>query len=1332
MLNLRKTLKNKDILFYSSFMKRIILILLILILIIPLQAQEYTHYTTIDGLSGTDVTAICENENFLWIATNDGLNRFDGREFKVYRNDNTSPNSILENNIETLMFDSKGLLWIGFKTGGADIFNPRKNKFIHISEIIKDYPQRVISIYEDSEKNIWLGTWEDGLYQLTPTGEGDLSYHVSKHYPKNIVSSIVEKPKGKLWIGTYYGYFLYDIENKKDISLKENYYAVTQFLDTGEKNSLWFSVWANGLYKLEWNEDTFFTKETSMTKNMGDIYRIFPATDNKLYLGTWGDGIKETGTGSDVYPKSLQIDAPVILSFYRDRHSRFWAGTYGTGLFRLNDKSKGITDLSPINKNGLSAAYSLHYFGSDQLLVGTQGDGLYLYDIKNHNLQPRLIKNTGSLFHKYILSLYKDDEVLIVGNDDTGLQYAPLKADGKTDFSLRTYHIDKNFGKVTAIFKSSNSIFWMGTKQYGLVSMKYDSAKENFIDYIHYDSFGMDEITGFSETVDGQIWVSSHSGIYLLDPMTNKVQQYDENVSEMIYSLADDQKDKCLWLGTSGGLRRLNYAGNGKIENPFSSEMLPDGAIRDVILDTYNNLWFSVSNRIFCYTNSAHELKEINSGIPNKQLLFSTTRCKTNSKQYVIFGGTNSLLLIDPQVVLNQPEHTKILLTELQIDHQTVDVGQKIYGKIVLDEDTEYTDSITLSYLCKWISLSFTEVGWDNYHNSYQYQIKGFSDDWQYLDITKPITFSQLPPGDYTLQIRLNNTSLTKKYDPLWSLHITITPPWWQTGTFYSVLLLVISLVLLGIFFIIKNYYKKRQLQRLKEIEKKKKEELLQEKESFFAGLSHDLLTPFSLIIAPVSDLIRDETMNEDQHEKLEIISKNATFLADIFSTILDFKRAEQIDTEIKEKNIELVSFVYIIVNAFDYLAKSNKIKLSYHSSISDLYISIDNIKLERILYNLISNALKFTKEGGEVDVLLSYDVVAGIFYLKVKDTGIGVSRQNKEKVFEKFYREEKNGDSQGLGLGLYTTRKFLHMMGGEVNIESIPEKGTVFTINLPAKMIDRPKPALDIKDNIDTDGLFTILLVEDNTQLRDYLKKKLSVHFEVAVASNGIEALDFIKNNLPEIVVSDVMMPEMDGFTLCSTIKNTPMYSEVFVILLSARSSSEDEMQGYKAGADFYIKKPFDPEILIKQMVNVYATRQQRRKQIITDLLSPQNDSAKSHSKDDFLGKAVKIIEEHLMDENFKIDEFAAEMNLSKTVLHRKFKLIVGETPNIFIRNIRLHKAANMLKETDLSISEIGYLAGFSQAHYFIKCFKELYQDTPKNFRVKNKVGDTNTNEDN
>lgn len=1303
-------------------MKRLMFTFLVSFVALALHAQGFRHYTTVDGLSGMDVTAICENENYLWIATNDGLNRFDGKGFKVYRHDDVSGNSLTENNIESLMFDSKGYLWIGFKSGGVDIFDPRKNKFTHISEVVASYPQRVISIFEDSQGSIWLGSWEDGLYQLEPSNDQELSFKVSHHYDNSIISSIIEKPVGKLWVGTYLGYFLYDIEERKEIKISENDYGLTQLLDVGEKNSLYFSTWADGLHKIEWNEDVCKHHEKSVGSGIGNVYRIFPSSDSHLYLGTWGNGLKVINTKHPASSQSLLSNAPVILSFFRDRQNKLWVGTYGNGLYELKDNDDGIKHLSPINSNGYSAAYTLQDLGSNNILIGTQGDGLYLYDGNKQKLYSKQIKNSDELFYKYILSIYKDDDVLIVGNDDIGMQYAPLTKGREVDFSLRAYHVDKNFGKVTSIFRSSTKTYWIGTKQFGLVSMKFDNLKKTFTDYTHYDSLGMDEITGFAETVAGQLWVASHGGLYLFNPLTNKALRYGEEVPEMIYSLVDDKKNGCLWLGTSNGLRQLDYSNkSNELTNPFTATMLPDGAMRNVELDPYNNLWFSVGNRIFCYTDDSKELKEINPGEANKHIFLSSCTMNIDDKEYIAFGGADNLLLIASKILLNQPYQARIVLTELEVDHQKVEVGEEIYGQVVLTEDTEYINSISLSHKCKWIGFSFVELEWNNYNNTYQYQIQGFGDDWQYLDISKPLTFSQLPPGDYNLYVRLNNLSSSQENAPIWSLHITITPPWWRTTTVYVFFALAVLFVLFSIFLYIRNYYRKRQIQRLKYIERKNKEELILEKETFFAGLSHDLLTPFSLIIAPINDLMKDEEMDEEQLEKLKIVYKNATLLSDIFSGILDFKRAELIDVDIKEKQVELVSFTQIIVNAFDYMVKSNRIEMHYESNVSTLYVMIDSIKLERILYNLISNSLKYTDPEGSILVSLTYSSNSQEVRLEVQDTGVGIEQENQDKIFEKFYRENKTETKKGLGLGLYTVRKFVNLMGGEIEIESKTSEGTKVSITLPIKQVEPMPEAEHISMDENTGEQFSILLVEDNDELRNYLKKKLSVYFNIAVASNGVEALDFIKNNLPEIVISDVMMPEMDGLTLCSTIKQTPMYSDVFVILLSAKSSSEDEMMGYKAGADFYIKKPFNPDILISQIQNVYTTREQRRKQIASKLLFSQHDGDQeevSSPEDDFLNKAVKVIEEHLMEENFNIEEFATEMNLSKTVLHRKFKLMIGETPNVFIRNIRLRKAADMLKKTDLPISEIAYLTGFNQAHYFTKCFKDLYKDTPKNYR--------------
>ncbi|MDR0835777.1 MAG: response regulator, partial [Tannerella sp.] len=971
--------------------------------------------------------------------------------------------------------------------------------------------------------------------------------------------------------------------------------------------------------------------------------------------------------------------------------------------------------LSPINRNGVSAAYKICNYSKDLLLIGTQGDGLYLYDIKDKKLISKQLNSNKTLFSKYILSLYVDEDLLIVGHDDTGIAYYPFSGDKKADFELKHFFVDNQLLKVTSIFKGKDSRIWLGTKQNGLISVKYNPHTKTFTDYIHYDSFSRDEITGFADCAGGKLWISSHSGLYLFNTITNKVEENKNlKITDIVYSLMDDKKNNCLWLGTSIGLRKLDYSGDFKISNPFSTEILPEGAIYDLSLDADNNLWFSIINRIFCLMDDGRKLKEINTEIFGNQAFFSSSNILTNGKKQIVFGGSDNLLLIDTQDFLQQPEQTKIILTELNIDHQKVNVGEKIHGRVVLNEAAEYVSSILLSYLCKWISLSFTETGWDFYRNKYQYRIEGFSNSWQYLDITKPLTFSQLRPGEYTLSIRLY--TVFSENEPEWRLHISILPPWWQTEWFYALLFALIALAFVMIFYTIRNYYKKRQQQRSLEIEKRKKEELLQEKESFFAGLSHDLLTPFSLIIAPANDMLREKGLQEENREKIEIIAKNATFLSDIFTTILDMKRAEIIDSEIKEKQIELVSFCKIIVNAFDYLAKSKQITLSFTSEVSDMTLLFDTVKLERILYNLLSNSIKFTPEGGNINVLLTGDEEK--FGITVSDTGVGIDSKNLSKVFNKFYQEAKyRNNMQGLGLGLYIVRNFVDMLGGTLDIKSEPEKGTTISIRFSYHAVTGMNDPLETTGS--QDELPSILLVEDNNQLREYLKKELSSHFYVTTAGNGIEALEFISHNLPEIVISDVMMPEMDGLTLCNSIKTTPLFSDIFVVLLSAKSTTEDELQGYKAGADFYIKKPFDSQVLIKQILNVYTTRQQRRKQIMNEFLlsSSQTETA---PKNDFLGKAIKVVEEHLMDENFRIEEFAAEMNVSKTILHRKFKVVIGETPNIFIRNVRLHKAFNMLKETDLSVAEIAYLTGFSQSHYFIKCFKELFGETPKKLRVK------------
>jgi len=1281
-------------------------------------ANEITHFTANQGLSGTDITAICENENYIWIATNDGLCRFDGKVFKVFKKETGAANCISENNIETLRFDSDGLLWIGFKTGGADVYDPKKGTFTHIGKLTDQFPQRVISIYEDSRKRIWLGSWEEGLYELTPATKGKFRYKTDIHLKGFIVSSIIEQPGNRIWAGTYAGLYYLQLNSNKWFTC-DSRLVVSQLVKSSSA-TFWCSTWNEGILKITCGLQTSDKPDVKPVCAKGEqVYRIYPFHNNQMYIGTWGNGLKTFNQRDEkIQAFDTYFRPPVILSLLKDSYNNFWVGTYGNGLFKITTAERGIWSFSPINTNGYAAAFTVKSLADNVVILGSEGDGLYQCNLARSTLTRKANGILKGRQNNFILSIYKDDHLIIVGHDDEGIYFSPVGVKNPENINFKVFKTDKRLAKVTSIFKSGDNRFWFGTKQNGLITAGYNTEHSTFENFTFYNLTSLGQITGLAQYDDQRIWIASHSGLSLFNTSTRSFDKTRRlKISEMIYSMVRDVKNECLWLGTSVGLRKLNYLNNDVMEVPFSG-LLPQGAINNLLIDTYNNLWFSVGSRVFCLTDKNRELKEINLGEFGNQLFLSSAIVRAHGRYCVVLGGEKSLVVIDPLVALNQANESKIIFTELQIDHSKVNVGDKIYGRVVLGEQTEYVSKIEFSYRCKWVSLSFTQVGWNNFKNHYQYKIDGFSQNWQFLDLDKPIIFSQLQPGNYHLIIKRVNASMSE--NPLWQLDINVIPPWWRTTWFYTLLIISLSLIFILIIYLIINHYKKLQNEKIIEMEKKKKEEVLLEKESFFAGLSHDLLTPFSLIIAPATDLIRSEELSPDNMEKVRIINKNATYLSDIFKTILDFRRIESIDLTIEERKIELISFVRVIVDSFGYLARSRKINFNFNTDTESFTIMTDVVKLERILFNLLSNAFKFTDENGSIQLQLH--CYPDRVHFSVTDSGVGIEADKLELIFEKFYQNNPNGKQQGFGLGLYIVRKFIEILHGKINITSGKNAGTTVNIELPVQVSELEMIGSEVTLTTNNDAV-PILLVEDNEEMKNYLKNHLAKSFNVATASNGTDAFDYIRNNLPEIVISDVMMSGMDGLALCQKIKTTSLTSDIFVVLISAKSSPEDEWNGYKAGADFYIAKPFDCERFVTQINNIYATRLHRRRQILKSIFNQTDINTSTSPKDDFLYKAIQIIEQNIMNENFKIDDFALQMNVSKTVLHRKFRMLVDDTPNNFIRQVRLNKAAEMLVNTQHTIAEIAYLTGFNQSHYFIKCFREEYNDTPKNFRQQHKT---------
>lgn len=1310
-------------------MKQLPAVIFFLLASTILDGQEFIHYDITDGLSSIEINDIAENENYLWIATSDGLNRFDGENFKIYKREKDAANSLNENNIETLFFDSDGFLWIGLKTGGVDIYDPRTDMFSHLDRHIRETPPaRVISITEDTKHNIWLGTWEEGVYKLIPEDRDSKLYKTEIHYPGYIVSAIKEMPAGYIRIGTYSGMFVYSMHEKKwtDAGIPDK--SITQFLDANDNGSLWCSTWNSGLLKVSWIDDNpakMIISEEFKGEEFKSIHRIIGGSGNRLFIGTWGEGIKVMDTDHPDQIKSFEPEnckATLINCLFRDKFNNIWIGAYGGGIYKFNPQRNYIR-FYPADNPLPAPAVALAYFDSTRILIGTQGSGIFLYSFRDNQLNPKFNNKPNGVFTNYILSFYSDSNFIFAGHDGAGIPYHINEGSPGPDFRFTEYLGVSELEKATAFYPDHDGRIWIGTKQNGLFSAEVNPLDKKLGNFVHYTNFGRDEITGFARLDDSRLFISSHYGLFLFNTNTNQIDEKGKIIiNEIVYRIARDDVNKCLWIGSSTKLQRIDLDSPFIVSDALPDDILTPGAIRVLMTDRENNLWFAMRDRLFCLTDKEKRVCELNPALLDNKAILSGTKTFENGKECLVFGTTDNLIVIDPPEILSGSDTPGVLFTGLEIDHRKIAVGEKIHGNVVLNEATEYVRSIRLSHKCRWISLSFVEKEWDLCRNKFQYRIRGFGNSWQYLDLSSPIIISQLNPGRYTLEIR--RYGIGEDTEISWSMAMTVLPLWRNAPWFYILLALVFMGILLFSTFLILNYYKKRHLLKLKEIEKQKHDELLREKESFFTGLSHDLMTPLSLILSPVNDLIRESSEEDPKKEKLEIISKNTAFLSDIFSTILDFKRAEQTDNQLKETGIEIVSFSRIILNAFDYLAKSRKIILTFNSSTESLNILADNVKIERILYNLLSNAIKFTPDGGMVS--LGLDVIfPGKIRFAIKDTGRGMDIRN-NSVFEKFYREpdrKEMPNSHGLGLGLYIVKKFVTLLNGDIDVDSSPGRGTEIRITIPV-IFDHSEEPVEFEKQISLpdDEQATILVVEDNEEMREYVSKKLASKFNVMTAANGAEALKGIEKFLPEIIITDVMMPEMDGLELCRKIKENKRYSDLFVVILSARTSTEDELTAYKSGADIYIKKPFDSEVLLNQMINIQATRQRRKSQLLATLLSNENLEIEFDPKETFIKRSMQIIEENIMDADFKIDRFAAEMNMSNTVLHRKFKLLVGQAPNQFIRLVRLRKSVSLLRTSDHSIAEIANLTGFNQSHYFIKCFREVYNETPKNFRDRSR----------
>jgi len=1345
------------------------------------QSEHYnfSRLNTYNGLSHNQVTALLKDrDGFLWFGTTYGLNRYDGYFCRIFSKDHNDSTSLRDNNILSLYELPDKMLWVS-TMGGPCIYNPDTEKFntnydnyLHsiglpsgaISNIVKGNNHRFWFLYEDK-----------GLFLYSDSDKVVKPFKQKAVPPSEKITCINETKDGKLWL-VYQSGFLqqYDIHLDKIIFSStalqkrhkgDNFYRL--FIDNDGDIWLWGYNFGIFLFHPADNTISQFDKHSSPTRlNSELVSQVVQDSNGLIWVGTDHGGVtlidKKNGLNTSYLlnnpndPKSISQNS--ITTMYKDDQGIIWLGTYKQGVNYYNSNIVQFSYYHHQELNTKSLQFDdVNRFAEDKMgniWIGTNGGGLIYFDRKNNTFKQYLHdpQNRNSLSDNVIVSLWIDDEdILWIGTYLGGLN----RFDG--DKFTRYRHSDNDSSsladdKVWEIFEDSDRNLWIGTLGGGLD--RFDKQTNQFH---HYKSgkgvLPSDYVSAMMQDRKGNLWIGTASGIGVLEKNktaavfyqdTNKGNSLSDN---SIICLLEDSKGR-IWIGTREGLNLFDE--QKKEFQAFTiADGLPDNMILNILEDNHQTLWISTPNGL-CNVIPRQENNHIvfsvisydaTNNLQNRE--FNDNAALKTSTGELIFGGPSGFNIINPAAI-NQPVyHPKIVFTGFQILNKNVEPGESVNNRVLLKRSLSQLQSIDLKYKENVFSIEFTDLGFfHNAYDKYAYMLEGFNEDWLYADGNqRRATYTNLNPGHYVFKVKVLNRA------GLWSdvktLQINIEPPFWRTSIAYIIYLLIIT----GLFLLIRRITLDRIHMRFEVRQQRTEAErahaLEQVKTKFFTNVSHEFRTPLSLIIAPLDKIIK-QTVDEEQVKQLNLVQRNAKRLLNLVNQLLDFRKMDVQEIKLHPSIGDIVRFCKETSDSFTDLAEKKTIRFSFSSNIDSLEVYFDKDKIEKILFNLLSNAFKYTHDNGTVSVKLTYKQPEnnegdGTLAIEVEDSGIGIPADQQARVFERFFQTDvpESMVNQGTGIGLAITKEFVKLHGGIITVKSEPDQGTCFTVLLPARKIyvasgrtltspifSEDEEQIVVETHKKGDGKKTIIIVEDNEDLRFYLKDNLREEYHIEEATNGKEGWEKVKLLNPDLVVSDIMMPLMDGVELAKRIKRETLTAHIPVILLTAMGSEEKQLEGLKAGVNDYITKPFTFEILASRINNLLAQQRLLQKRFQKQIEVNPGEVTITPVDEKFLKQALEIIEKQIDNAEFSVDEFSKEMYMSRATLYRKIHSLTGKSPLDFIRSIRLKRAVQLFAKSGLSISEVAYQVGFNDPKIFRKLFKEEFKTTPSEYveNLKNK----------
>lgn len=1277
-----------------------------------LSQQTFQRIMVEDGLMNNIVFgAVQDEKNFMWFATMSGIDRFDGKALVHYRLPNDKDEQTFNyGQVINIVKDSKGSLWT---TTRSRLY--KYNAVLDRFEIVLKYPSNipiaVSNLFADSFDGIWIGS-NIGLFRY------DIDQ--KKLFKVGRTSSqtwgINEDPAKRIWIASSKGIeqFSYHPQTKKYVSktikTPQKIEPTTIFYDN--KDQLWIGTIEKGLLIFNVKRQNLVNSSAinRYIKNNAVRSIVYLPKKKQYALGIDGEGLLLVSedlavTAHETYnpDKPLSISSNSVQGLYNDRFDRLWITSFGGGVSYTPDKLPFRNFIHEINNSN-----SLHSNMGRSCTQDSQGriwfgtsKGLSIYSPK-----------TGQWKYHALDSKGDGANILTLLNTNDGFIWAGTYGDGLKKINTATEKVEHFFAGDGSELKNSlttNYIF----------SLYQDSRKNIWIGGIRgqlsvlnpqlaiINSYPTRDIHTLIENKDGDIYAGGTNGLMLINTHTNAVKKVDlgekyQNIQ--IFTLKPDGAGN-FWMGTRGSGLLLYHPQKGIVKHYLEKDGLPSAIVYGILPDEQNRLWLSTVNGLSCFTPGSQSFQNYNWADGLRTSQFNTSASYKTSKGEMIFGGTNGFVMFNPSQIKQKSYPSKIVFTDFKIANQGVIVGSE---DAPIDKQIDDISEIKLNHSQNSISFNFVNISPQSADkNVYTWKLNGFDKNWSPSSTIGSANYTNLDPGTYEFSVKaLNNPHSNHQRN----IRIIIASPFY--ATWWAYLFYLIALVLLGVG--LKSYLQNWWA-------RKRYKERLQ----FFINIAHDLRTPLTLIKSPISSILEKPGLSAEDKKSLVIAERNADRLTRLVTQLMDFQKADLNKMVIQANRYNIVFALQDILKSFQPLFDEKKIILDYQHDFDELTVWLDADKFEKIIYNVISNAIKYSKTGGTVKVRLEKD--EHHCFIKVVDEGIGIPEKQQNQIFSGYYRANNTANLQetGSGIGLMLTKQLIELHKGQISFASKQNVGTEFKLTFLLKdhfsteqKLNDYKKAEEIIQEVqeNTRRKERILIAEDNKELSNYLTNELSQFYLVDHSENGKEALKLVKQHNYSLIVSDVMMPEVNGYQLCSALKNQIATCHIPIILLTAIHDDDYRLEGYNVGADDYVQKPFNIQHLIKRIDNLLKNRAIIKNKFFNTVEKPSFDPNEDPNSV-FLNRATQIITNNIQNPNFSIDHLCSELAVSRPVLFRRIKSITDLAPQDFIKNIRLKIAAELLMSKKYPISEISFLTGFSDSKYFSTSFKKKFGQTPTEY---------------